>query len=170
MPATDLRHPLTEALTRELRDYLGRISDSRTYAAPRSLGEVTAQAADWLVTSLDSSRPFVPVDGARDRVREIVHTFLAQWGSDYADAYPEDNVGEIVDGAARSLLARLDEAGLLIPALPDDPDALALDAAIAYVTGRTELRSGTMGDGYYAAHVSSGDIAAALYAAGWRKA
>lgn len=160
---------LVAVLAPELRDLLGRLSDTRMYPTPEKVAEIVDMSAGWMTNEANTTRPFIPAEGVREAAQQVIADYLPGFVEPYVGSYPADTLFEVTQAGARDVAGLLDAAGLLIPSLPEDEQALALKEAVTYVRGRTQKRNGVMGGGYYSAYVSDEDIAAALFAAGWRK-
>lgn len=160
---------LVSLLAAQVRDLLARLGEVRMYRTPEERSTLIKMTAGWMTTEANTMRPFVPAAGVTETVQTTIRDYLTPFVEPYIGAYPTHNLNAITHAAARDLVATFDAAGLLVHDLPDDPHAADLREAVTYVMGRTHKRDGTMGGGYYPAYVSAEDLAAALYAAGWRK-
>lgn len=138
------------------RDLLSDVSSQPEGADVTAL---VSRSARWMAADGDHLRPYRPFEDRVGRVTTVLVGPLSTWVSEHVGrrSLPEDYVARC-SAIAEALVDTVAGAGLLMADGTEHPMRGELIRLVALARGKTVLRDGVMGDGYYSAHVTDEEI------------
>lgn len=147
---------LARIYTKGALDLLGTISSQ---PEGNDINDLVSRSARWMAADGDHFRPYRPFADRIDRVAAALVEPLAAWAKEYVGrrALPEDYANRC-SAIGDDLVSAVAGAGLLMADGTDHPMRSELVRLVALARGKTVLRDGAMGGGYYSAHVTDEEI------------